>query len=309
MVFWQAFRVHELRPFGRQRSGAIVTPALPEVGRAASGRLSRRALEWFARVLFGRYLTTEVDGCDHLPAGPLLICSNHASHLDSAALMISTGRPFGTFRLLAAADYFTPQSLAGRVTRAFFDIVAVDRGGRHATRLRQTVAACRAQAAGDGVCFIAFPEGTRSTTGRLLPFKRGAAFLAVELGMPVVPALVSGTATALPKGRWLPRRARIVVRFGRPILPDDWATRHGRGASAAYVAAEVERRVRSLAAEADSPAASSSLPARPPHHLVRNSAASHVAGEGRRRIDQRGEAGGSHERPIFRVVGVDVRRP
>jgi len=201
-------------------------------------------IEPFAQALFRGYLTTAVDGAEHLPRGPMLICSNHTSHLDSAALMLASGRGFDEFRLLAAADYFTTSSLVGRVTRRLFHLITVDRTGGHAARLRQTVAACRRQGR---VSFIAFPEGTRSPTGRLLPFKRGAAFLAVELGLPVVPAFVAGTATALPKGRWIPRRSRVDVAFGPPILPDDWATLPGPGGATAFVAAELERRVHALA--------------------------------------------------------------
>jgi len=203
------------------------------------------AIEHFARLLFGRYLTTAVSGREHLPDGPVLICSNHASHLDSAALMLATGRPFDTFRLLAAADYFTSASLAGRLTRAHFRLVAIDRSGGHAARLRQTVAACRREGPAS---FIAFPEGTRSTTGHLLPFKRGAAFLAVALGVPVVPAYIHGTEAALPKGRWLPRRAAVRVHFGPPIGPAAWVARH-RGEASSYVATELERRVRALSGQ------------------------------------------------------------
>ena len=105
---------------------------------------------------------------------------------------------------------------------------------------------------------IAFPEGTRSTTGSLLPFKRGAAFLGVELGLPIVPAHIDGAREALPKGSWLPRPGRMRVCFGRPILPGEWAAVfqcHRRPSassvsSVAYVAREIEQRITDLAREA-----------------------------------------------------------
>lgn len=202
-------------------------------------------IEPFARALLCGPLTLAVGGREHLPDGPVLICSNHASHLDSAALMVASGRPFDDFRLLAAADYFTTRSLAGRVTRALFHLVTVDRTGGHAARLRQTAAACRREGP---VSFIAFPEGTRSSTGQLGPFKRGAAFLAVALTLPVVPAFVGGSGVVLPKGRWIPRRGRVAVDFGPPILPEQWAGQTGPGGAAAFVASELERRVHALAA-------------------------------------------------------------
>ncbi|MEZ5293658.1 MAG: lysophospholipid acyltransferase family protein [Vicinamibacterales bacterium] len=203
-----------------------------------------RAFERFARTVFRLWVTLDVEGREHLPARPFLLCSNHASHLDGVALMVASGLPFDGFRLLAAADYSAPGSPAGRLTRAVLRIVPVDREG-HAARLRQTVSECRAVVQARGR-LIAFPEGTRSLDGTLLPFKRGAAFLAAELGVPVVPAAIAGTRQAMPKGRWIPRPGRVLVRFGPPIQPEEWVgtpgTRHGR----AYVARELEGRIRCL---------------------------------------------------------------
>jgi 1-acyl-sn-glycerol-3-phosphate acyltransferase/long-chain acyl-CoA synthetase len=211
----------------------------------------RYAFECFARTVFRTYVRLEVGARHLLPAGSFLLCSNHASHLDGAALMVASGLPFDSFRLLAAADYFAPQSPAGRVTRAMLKIVAIDRSTGHAVRLRRTVAECRELVRGATVRLIAFPEGTRSTTGRLLPFKRGAAFLSVELGLPIVPAYIDGAGKALPKGRWLPRPGRIQVRFGRPILPAEWAAAaQGQKARCGYVEREIEQRITDLAREA-----------------------------------------------------------
>ena len=211
----------------------------------------RYAFECFARTVFRTYVRLQVGDRHLLPAGSFLLCSNHASHLDGAALMVASGLPFESFRLLAAADYFAPQSRAGRLTRAMLNIVSIDRSSGHGVRLRRTVAECRELVRGEPVRLIAFPEGTRSTTGHLLPFKRGAAFLAVELGLPIVPAYIDGTAEALPKGRWVPRPGRIHVGFGRAILPAEWAAvAQGQKARCGYVEREIEQRITDLAREA-----------------------------------------------------------
>jgi 1-acyl-sn-glycerol-3-phosphate acyltransferase/long-chain acyl-CoA synthetase len=211
----------------------------------------RYAFECFARTVFRTYVRLDVGARHLLPAGSFLLCSNHASHLDGAALMVASGLPFESFRLLAAADYFAPESPAGRLTRAMLNIVSIDRSSGHAVRLRRTVAECRELVRGETVRLIAFPEGTRSTTGRLLPFKRGAAFLAVELGLPIVPAYIDGAGEALPKGRWLPRPGRIHVRFGRPIRPDEWvAVAQGKKARCGFTEREIEQRITALACEA-----------------------------------------------------------
>ena len=211
----------------------------------------KSGFECVARALFRVYVPLDVVAGEPLPSQPFLMCSNHTSHLDGPALMVAAARPFESFRLLAAADYFAPQSRAGRLTRAMLNIVSIDRSSGHGVRLRRTVAECRELVRGEPVRLIAFPEGTRSTTGHLLPFKRGAAFLAVELGLPIVPAYIDGTAEALPKGRWVPRPGRIHVGFGRAILPAEWAAvAQGQKARCGYVEREIEQRITDLAREA-----------------------------------------------------------
>ena len=62
-----------------------------------------------------------------------------------------------------------------------------------------------------------FPEGTRSTTAELLPFKDGAFRLAIEAGVPILPLAVSGTGTALPKHDWRFGRSVAEVRVLEPV--------------------------------------------------------------------------------------------
>lgn len=206
--------------------------------------------ECFARALFRGYLPLNVAAGEGLPSQPFLLCSNHTSHLDSVALMVASGLPFASFRLLAAADYFDPLSSVGRLTRRVLNIVAIDRTGGQSARLRRTVSECRELVRTQQVHLIAFPEGTRSTTGSLLPFKRGSAFLAVALGLPIVPAHIEGTRQAMPKGSWLPRPTRIRVRFGPPILPAEWAVIDSQKARCDHVTRELERRIADLAGAA-----------------------------------------------------------
>jgi len=68
-----------------------------------------------------------------------------------------------------------------------------------------------------GWSILIYPEGTRSTTGQVLPFKSGIGLLATELRVPVVPIAIEGTDHILPKGRRRPRRGPIHVRIGNPI--------------------------------------------------------------------------------------------
>ena len=68
-----------------------------------------------------------------------------------------------------------------------------------------------------GWSLLVYPEGTRSTTGKLLPFKRGAGYLARELGVPIVPIAVRGGFEILPKGVTWPHPGPMTVQFGQPI--------------------------------------------------------------------------------------------
>ena len=70
---------------------------------------------------------------------------------------------------------------------------------------------------GEGISVVIFPEGTRSETGALLPFKRGAFMLAKKSGVPIVPVAVQGTNRIKKKGSFLVNPARVRISIGRPI--------------------------------------------------------------------------------------------
>lgn len=65
-----------------------------------------------------------------------------------------------------------------------------------------------------GISLVVFPEGTRSSDGNLLPFKRGGLLLAVKTQTPIVPVTISGSCAILPKGDWRIRKGRIEVTVG-----------------------------------------------------------------------------------------------
>lgn len=69
----------------------------------------------------------------------------------------------------------------------------------------------------EGISVVIFPEGTRSETGALLPFKRGAFMLAKKSGVPIVPVAVQGTNMIKKKGSFLVNPAKVRISIGRPI--------------------------------------------------------------------------------------------
>jgi 1-acyl-sn-glycerol-3-phosphate acyltransferase len=80
----------------------------------------------------------------------------------------------------------------------------------------EAIARCRAALA-NRVSVMIFPEGTRSPTADLLPFKDGAFRLAIDAGVPILPLVVHGTRTALRKHDWRLGRSTAVVRVLPPV--------------------------------------------------------------------------------------------
>jgi 1-acyl-sn-glycerol-3-phosphate acyltransferase len=91
-----------------------------------------------------------------------------------------------------------------------------------------------------GHSFLIFPEGTRSRTGHLLPFKKGGFIMAIEAQAPVVPVAVQGGRAAMKKGSAFVRPVRVSVRIGEPI-PTAGLTVNDRDALIEKVRREVER--------------------------------------------------------------------
>ncbi len=174
------------------------------------------------------------------------MCANHASHMDSAMLMASTGRRFHECGMVAAKDYFFDGPQGAYLSR-LMNLVPVDRECTRAT-LRDYVSQCRSFFDNGKQILIVFPEGTRSMTGELQEFRRGAGILGVELGLPVVPVYVRGSFRAWPKGKSLIRPGRVSVHLGATLTPPERAesTRVRFVAYSAFTQ-EVEAAVRRLA--------------------------------------------------------------
>jgi 1-acyl-sn-glycerol-3-phosphate acyltransferase len=200
----------------------------------------------FCRGFFFGYCRLTVEGRDSLPASPFILCSNHTSHIDSAVLMTASGRPFSAFALLGASDYFFDSRRVRFVVSRFMNVIPIDRHAQPRS-LRRSLAMCDDFLQRTRGNLILYPEGTRSSSGEMQAFKKGAGLFAVELGVPVVPAYIEGAHNILAKGKNVPRPGAVKVRFGEPIrfasnLSDPL---RGRGARRAAVAL-LEQRIRGL---------------------------------------------------------------
>jgi len=157
----------------------------------------------------------ELEGWEVLPhdlrsgARPAVFIGNHTSLFDPP-LMISTlpCRPvFVAKRELAGVPF-----LGWVIWLA--DFIFIDRRDREAALASLEEAAIRIHA---GQAIVAFPEGTRSLDGGLLPFKKGAFALAFEAGVPVVPFAIRGGPDILPKGAWRVRGGLYRITVGAPL--------------------------------------------------------------------------------------------
>ncbi|MDO8475082.1 MAG: lysophospholipid acyltransferase family protein [Candidatus Rokubacteria bacterium] len=149
-----------------------------------------------------------VRGAEHVPSsGPALIVSNHQSILDPPLIGGATRR---RIYFLAKAELFRIP-VFGWLLRALH-ARPVRREGSDPRALRTAALLLE-----EGKALLVFPEGTRSLDGRLGEGKPGVGMLAVTSGAPVVPAYVSGTLEALPKGATWPRRSQVSVSFGPAI--------------------------------------------------------------------------------------------
>lgn len=179
-------------------------------------RIGSAMFQAFCRMFFLCYCRLRVEGREHLPVSPFILCSNHTSHIDSAVLMTASGLPFSTFAMLGARDYFFDSWRVRLIVSRFMNVVPIDRQAQH-NSLRRSLAMCEKFLQRPQGNLILYPEGTRSGSGKIQTFKKGAGLFAVELGVPVVPAHIGGARNILAKGQFLPRPGAVTVRFGEPI--------------------------------------------------------------------------------------------
>jgi 1-acyl-sn-glycerol-3-phosphate acyltransferase len=135
----------------------------------------------------------EVRGLELLdPKQAYVFVSNHRSYLDTAAMFIYTGRRIG---LLAKKELLKVPVLG--VGMGFVNVMAIDRTNRESAIRTTEAAAKRIQS---GVSFAVFVEGTRAKPGELLPFKKGAFYMARQAGVPVVPVAIKNSDVLMGKG-------------------------------------------------------------------------------------------------------------
>ena len=204
--------IESLRVLGAMAQ--VTTPSLVDIVR---GTLDRATVDDRAR-WFGRKVV-EVLGVDLIASGAdrvpgdraYVYMSNHQSHLDIPMLYATL--PSRTIRMLGKKELFQIP-LWGRGLRAA-EFIEVDRTNHE--RAMQSIEYA-AKLIRDGVSIYLAPDGTRSTTGKIGPLKKGGFHLAKDTHTPIVPVAIDGTINILPKGgRVMNAGKRVEVTIGAPI--------------------------------------------------------------------------------------------
>ncbi|HTK42044.1 MAG TPA: lysophospholipid acyltransferase family protein [Gemmatimonadales bacterium] len=186
---------------------AVRLLTLSDPGRYAVGYLFRRIGPVMATLHpLWRFRTSGKPPAD--PRRPYVVVSNHESFAD---ILLISHLPW-EMKWLSKAELFKVPVL-GWLMRLAGDIPVRRGEGRSAVEALQRCRTVLKQR----VSVMIFPEGTRSPTADMLPFKDGAFRLAIDTGVPILPLAVSGTGTALPKHGFLFGRAKAEVRVLEPI--------------------------------------------------------------------------------------------
>jgi 1-acyl-sn-glycerol-3-phosphate acyltransferase len=190
----------------------------------AAGAVREAILSGVLSPLISLYARRRVLGHEHLEgvAGPVLFVANHSSHMDTPTILRALPRAWRRrTAVAAAADYFYRVPWLAHAVSLAFNTVPVQRKGEGAA---PDAATHLARLIDEGWSLLVFAEGTRSRDGTVGRLRSGAALLAAEHGLAIVPVHVAGTHAVMPAGRrWMRRaggrRQAIAVRFGPPIRP------------------------------------------------------------------------------------------
>ena len=176
-----------------------------------------------------------VNGREHVPGTAVVFCSNHESNVDPPVLFEALHR---RLHILYKAELHK-FPIMGTV----FDVggfVPIERHDRESAMRSIGIGAESLKA---GNSFLIFPEGTRSRTGNLLPFKKGGFIMAIQAQVPVVPVAISGGRAAMRKGSPIVRPVKVNVRIGSPV-PTTGMTLDDRDELIALVRGEVAKLLR-----------------------------------------------------------------
>jgi 1-acyl-sn-glycerol-3-phosphate acyltransferase len=178
-----------------------------------SGRMLHQVARWWGQaLLYCARITVQVEGLEHLVPGQTYVyAANHRSNFDIYLLLACMP---GNFAFVAKKSLFQIPLFGQALHR--MGCVPVDRENVQQAIRSLNQAAARVK---EGNSIAIFPEGTRTTSPALIPFKKGVFIMALRSGQPVVPVSINGSLFIQPRGtiRVQPGPVKIVI--SPPILP------------------------------------------------------------------------------------------
>ncbi len=174
--------------------------------------------------------------------------------MDVALLAASVNKSFNYFGMLAAKDYWFDNWIKRFLVNIVMNLVPIDRKveGVRDFSIEDTLTLCSAFMTFDNRNLIMFPEGTRGNPGVMGSFRQGTAMFALQLNVPILPALIVGSHKAWPKDKIFMRPTRIQVHILKPLYPDQFinsgkiedSTEENLTKKAQDMTAELEKRIR-----------------------------------------------------------------
>jgi len=184
---------------------------------------------------FSRLTVNERDRNGSLSGADVFVAT-HVSALDAVVMAEALPRRYRNRSVVvAAADSIFKRKWEARLAQVTVDAFPIPRTGGARPHLDYLKDLLRQKWS-----VIIFPEGRLTATGAIGPFRKGAAILAMDAGVPIVPTYVDGMYEVMPRYRRVPRPGHVTVTFGDPVHPDDTDDYDS-------LIARVERAVRHLA--------------------------------------------------------------
>ena len=198
--------------------------------RTLASRLLYEFLRWVICLVGTLVFHLRYSGRENIPkTGAVLVVSNHQSHFDPPFIGAGCWR---RMNYLARVTLFRFAPLGWLIHS--LDSIPIDRDGLGLGGIKEALRRLKR-----GEMVLIFPEGTRTSDGKMAPFRPGFTVLAARMKAWILPVAITGAFDAWPRTRKFPGRGTIHVHFGKPIPPEKVANCDDR-----ELAAEVERRVR-----------------------------------------------------------------
>ena len=195
---------------------------LPEIKTVLKNRPVFAAFAWSVYKVFNifcrLFMRLDVRGLGNIPPlenGAFLICPNHQSFLDPFVLCSNYSlRLFSNIFHVGASEFFSNAPM--RFVARMLNVVAVNPD-------TELMRAMKAGAIGlrNGKVLNIYPEGERAFDGNLHDFKKGAAILSTELGLPIVPVALDGLHKIWPRNSWRIRPGKVKITIGEPFYAND----------------------------------------------------------------------------------------